>query len=313
MGTRLLDYIIDDVRESTENQDFSDTNGIQESEFVRFINNAQYRLQNLIVNQHPKVFTAEYVVNITSNTEEYTLPDMTFLGNKVTQVEYSPTTSDRDYYPLRPASLYNRNYNLEGDPDYYIRRNGKILLLPTPNNSGGKLRISYVKKVPKVDLRRGLVSAVTLGANSITSLTIDTTDVTTDATEIAKWTRMCVVDEEGNINMRNIKFTSYDSSTGVFTIDSSFTFDSGETIEVGNWIVMGPYSSSFLELPDEVERYIIDYASAYILHRDSSSDLNAQLLSLKDMESDIINSYAEIDDDIIEIPMINNTESWDWE
>jgi len=59
-----------------------------------------------------------------------------------------------------------------------------------------------------------------------------------------------------------------------------------------------------------VERYLIAYASWKILKRDSSIDSQEAMGELAQMESDIIEAYADVEDDITEIPVID--EDFDW-
>jgi hypothetical protein len=309
--SRYVSYLIEDVRESTENEEFSDTFGIKDKEFLRFLNDAQYRIHSLIIQKHPSVFMKESVTSITADQEVYTLPIDTYAGNRVVQVEFSTTGLDTDYYPLRPSSLYRRNKGAIGDPTHYIRKAGTVLLSPVPANSVGSLRITYSHKLPKLDLRRGSVATVVLTSSAITTLTLDVSTDSVDSTTLDKFTRMTIVDEEGNVQMKNIKFTNADSGTGVVTIDSAFTFESGETISVGDYVVAGAVSSTHTELDDMVERYLIAYATFKILHRDSNVDSDKQQQVLLAMESEIVESFAELTDDITEIPnIISYDDEW---
>jgi hypothetical protein len=313
--SRYVSYLIDDVRQSTENEDFSDTIGIKDAEFLRFLNDAQFRIQNKIVQKHPQVFLGTKTYSVVQSQEAYSLPIDTYMGNKVTAVEYNPQSSNDDYfYPLRPGSRYERDRGSEGDPRKYIRTNGQILLVPVPNQSNGSLELTYVQKLPKLDLRRGSVSSVTLDSstNTITALNLDVSTDSVDADTLNKFTRLTVVDEEGTVKMKNIKFTNANSSTGVVTIDSSFTYETGETIEAGDYIVAGAYSSTHVLLDDMVERYLIAYATLKILHRDSNlADLDTQNGILMEMEREIVEAYAEISDDIVEIPeILSDDDSW---
>lgn len=313
MTNRYVAHLITDVRDSTENTDFSDTIGIKDAEFLRYLNDAQHRIHNLLIQQHPSVFLVEKEYSIVNDQEEYSLPLDCFAGNKVTQVEYSPTSSDNDYYPLRPASLYNRSKGTKGDPSFYIRKSGKVLLLPVPNSSSGKLKITYVQKMPQLDLRRGTVSNVVLDSttNTITTLELDVSTDVVDGTTLAKYTRLTIVDEEGNIKMKNVKFTEANAGTGVVTIDPSFTYETGETISVGDYVVAGPISSTHSQLDSMIERYLIAYVSFKIFQRDSNvTDLQVQQSILGTLESEIVESYQEISDDITEIPVINNNDHW---
>jgi hypothetical protein len=313
--SRYVRYLIDDVRTSTENTDYSDTIGIKDTEFLRFLNDAQYRIQNLITQKHPNVFLTEKTYSVVGGQESYTLPNKAYMGNKVTQVEYSSDSTGTDnFFPLRPGSLFERNSGAEGDPIKYIRKNDTFLLVPVPTSSTGQLRVTYTHKLPKLDLRRGSVSSVTLATDTITALSLDVSTDSVDSAELDKFTRISIVDEEGNVKMRNIKVTDIDSATGVVTVDSSFTFESGETIAVGNYVVAGDYSSTHVMLDEMVERYLIAYCTLKILHRDSNvNDLQAQLGLVREMENDIVTAYSEISDDIMEIPnIISYDDDWNW-
>lgn len=318
---RNVQYLIEDVRESTENTDVSDTIGIKDAEFLRFLNDAQFRIHNLIVQQHPSVFLTEYTTSVVANQEAYDLPHTAYMGNKVTQVEYSYKTTGVDYfYPMRPGSLFERRSGTQNfsynRPIKYVRKAGQILLIPVPTSSNGQLRINYVHKIPKLDLKRGSVATAVLDSatNTITSLTLDVATDAVDQTELSKFTRFSFVDDEGNVQMKNVKATSINASTGVVTIDPSFTYDDGETISSGDIIVAGDYSSTHTQLDEMVERYMIAYATLKILQRDSNiTDLQVQQNILLEMETEIIAAYKEITDDIMEIPdIVSEDDSWNW-
>jgi len=313
--SRYVSYLIDDVRNSSENTDVSDTIGIQDAEFLRFLNDAQFRIQNLITQKHPSVFLTEYTTAVVANQESYTLPNKAYMGNKVSQVEFSSDTSGTDnFYPLRPGSLFERNSGADGNPLKYIRKAGAFLIVPIPTSASGQLRVTYTHKLPKLDLRRGSVASVTLTTSAISALALNVSTDSVDSTELAKFTRISIVDEEGNVKMRNIKITGVDAATGVVTVDAAFAFESGETISVGDYVVAGAYSSTHVLLDEMVERYLIAYCTLKILHRDSNiTDLQAQLALVREMENDIVTAYSEISDDIMEIPdIISYDDDWNF-
>jgi len=312
--SKHIDYIIDEIRESTENEEFDSTIGLTEEEILKFINHGMRRLHSKIVAQHPSIFLLTEEQDIVSNQEAYTLDHKAYLGNKVTQIEYSFSGSADDYYPLRPASLYNRDSGANGSPCKYIRKGGGFLLLPTPDQSGGKLRITYVRKSKRLDKRRGQIKAITTVGSAITNLEINYVQGSSvDNIELLKRTRFCVVDKYGNLKMENILLSSIDTSVSYDTtlaVDSSFAFQTGETIVVDDYIIPGEYTTTHFELGEEVERYLHAYAEWKVLKRDSSVDSQEALIELSEMERDIIASYADISDDIIEVPEINDTEDW---
>jgi hypothetical protein len=312
--SKLVDYIIDDARESTENEEFDTTVGLSEEEILKFINQAQFRLHSKIVAQHPQVFTSTYTFTTVADQEAYSIPSYkAYLKNKVSQVEFSKTNSTNDYYYLRPGYLRERDTGANGDPEKYIRRGGEILMLPTPTGSGGLLRLTYIRKIKKLDKRRGIIKAVTAADSAITNLEITYLNSSSiDAAQLNSNTRFTVVDKYGNIKMENVLLSGITTSASydaTLTVDSSFTYATGESIAVDDYIVSGPYSTTHFELGDEVERYIQLYTEWKILKRDSSIDSQEAIQELAQIEEDIIASYAEISDDILEIPEINED---DW-
>lgn len=304
---RRADILINQVRKQSENTDFSDTTGIGDEEIIQYLNDAQHRLQTVILSQHPAVFLTEFIQNITSRQETYDLPSDAYIGNKVTNVEYSSTGSEIDYVPLILGNLKNRASGVYGDPCFYIRQSGKLILSPVPDRSSAKLRLAYIKRIDQIDIRRGIISSVSLTDNTITSLLGDLSSTTyLDISSLSAAEYVCIVDTYGNIKMRNLPIISLDSSTGELVIDSSFEFQDGETIEVGDYVVTGKDTSTHSELERNCERYILAYASWRLMRRDSSVDAPEENNELTTMEREIAAAYAEVNDDVINIPIIQD-------
>ena len=148
--------LISQARTATENEDTGSTSfGIQDAEIIQYLNDAQYRLQSLIVHQHPDVFSDEAEITC-DGSEKYdlkTAAPLILIDNKVLNVEYSSTGNADDYYVLDETSLKNRSPGSDGSPEFYIRSSGKII--PVSKPSSGKLRVTYIKRIKE------LVSAVT--------------------------------------------------------------------------------------------------------------------------------------------------------
>lgn len=302
---RRTDILISQVRRQSENTDFSNTTGISDEEIIQYLNDAQHRLQTVILSQHPAVFLTEVVQNVVGRQEIYLLPSNAYLGNKVTNVDYSYSGSDRDYTSLSMGNLKNRFTGIYGDPNYYIRQSGKLILSPTPDRSQAKLRITYVKRIDQIDIRRGIISNVTLTGNTVTNLVGDLSSPTYfDIENLQAAEYVCIVDNYGNIKMRNLPLLSIDSALGTLNIDPAFTFQDGETISVGDYIVIGKDTSTHSELERNCERYLLTYAAWRLMRRDSSVDAPEENNELTTMENEIAAAYAEVNDDIIEIPII---------
>jgi hypothetical protein len=311
MSLYLAD-LITEIRNHTENQDFSDTIGIKDEEFIRFINDGQFRLHSLIVQQHMNAFLAEKDISIVAGQEAYPYPDDIYLNSRVTQIMYKNTSDDKDFYTLKPSHLVNRNPGLEGSPSRYIRKANTFLINPVPvsASAGAALRINYTRRIPRLDLRAARVNKVTLVDNTIDSITFNVSSEIVDSPRFAKYNYFTVVDKEGNIKMSHIPFDEINATTGVVTITSGFTFEDGETISAGDWVCAGDFCTTHSELPEEVERYLIAYSAWKILKRDSNADFAEQQQELLEMETEIVAAYADLLDDIYEVPIINDDIDW---
>jgi hypothetical protein len=305
--SRLIDHLITDIRAHTENEEFSDSIGIDDEEFVGFLNDAQYRLHSLIVQNHSSIFLEEKVIQTVVRQQNYTLPSDIYIKNKVSGVEYSYNSDTKNYYFLKPITQRNRS-NQEGTPINYIRQSGKILLSPIPLDTGAQIRVTYVRQISRIDKRRASVSSTTLdtSANTITALSFDVSTDTIDSTALNKYNFFSIVDKNGTIKMKDIPYDSYDTSTGVVTLTAGFVFEEGESIAVGDYVCSGKNSTTHSEFPEEIERYLIAYCTWKIFKRDSSVDSQEQTQELLEMERDIVAGYADPTDDIYEIPDIND-------
>ena len=298
---RYVKYLIDQVRRETENEEVSDFVGIQDSEFLQYINDAQHHLQALIVAQHPNVFLEEYVVSTTTDQDTYTLPSDCFLENKINNVEYSSTGEDADYYILEETSLKRRNPGITGAPGKYIRMSGKIVLNVAPQSSG-KLRITYVKRLNELDLRTALIDSYDAG-----TITLENNTLITNTSSLKEHDYICIVDSDGGIIHKNVKKTSQNSLGTQVVIDTSTI--TGSPVN-GQYIVGGKDTTTHSDLPRNVERYLIAYCSWKILKRDSSVDSAEMVQELSQMANDIVKSYAMISDDVQFIPQLNSWDDW---
>lgn len=303
---RNVKYLIQDIREATENQDVSEFIGISDREILRIINEAQSKLQAEIVKRSPKIFTTEKTFSL-NGSASYKIPDNAFLGNKITDVKYKSSLTDNWEIRIDPEYITNQDFSGEGLPNKYIRRPGRIILQPNPRT--GFLRVTYVKRVPKLDLQRGVVDSVALSGTSIDSLFFNVTTEELDLDAINRDEYITIIDSLGNIKMPYIRISAIDSSTGEVTVHPSFSFEEGQTIEAGDIVVSGKYSSTHSEFDESIERYIQAYAEMIVFKRDGSAEIQTQAEVLASIQQEIIDSYAQITDDIMYIPEVN--EDWD--
>src|SRR5688572_25042917 len=200
---RRSELLIEQARKATENTTYNSDTGIDDEEFLQYLNDAQDRMKSRIQSKFPKLFTAEYVVTLSDDQEAVPLPPDLYNETRIENVEYSQTGNAEDYRALDSGVSFERVNGSAGRPRFYIRRGNYILLQPKAQN-GGKVRFEYQRDIPRLDKRRATVSAVTLntGALTITSLTLDTSVLTADdITAIQNAEYGTIVDRNGVIKM----------------------------------------------------------------------------------------------------------------
>lgn len=293
-----VENLIKRSRRETENEEFSDNTGIAEQEFIDYLNDSQKDLQSAIARMHQNVFTVEENIDVVFGQESYPLPKDILLDNRISYVWFSRTGQAKHLRKLRSGTFTERLFDNGSDPVLYIRSNNKLLLSPIPNRAvPNGLKLVYIKKAPDLDIRRAKVSSVVLSGNTITSLTLDiAADLQRD--ELLEENYFCTVDVLGNQTMRRILFTDINTITGEVTIDPSFVFEDGETITAGNYLVKGFDSVNISTLADTCERYLVAYVNFKALKRDSSSDSFEQSQELLSMRGEIVDLFAETDDDV---------------
>jgi hypothetical protein len=313
-----ISYLIAQSRRDTNNRSeaivVSDTEGIQDEDFIRYLNAGQERLQSVIVNRNFQAFDKISYIDTVQNQIEYSLPDDCYYKNKIVCLDYSNTGNLEDYYNLAQKQLKERGNLSSMYLQGYALRAGKVVLDPSPSISvTNGLRLTYVRRVSSLDIQRGIVSAVTLdtGTNTITSLTLDVSGTpplsSKNISYLLEKQYLCVVDAYGNQKMIKVPVTAIDPNSGAVTIPSSFVFTTGETIAVGDYVCGGYRATTHSELSDECERYLIQYCNWRVQKRDSSQDAQETNQELKELENDIVESFADLNEDVEYIPMIDDS------
>lgn len=320
--SKRVDRLITLIRSTTQNELANSVTDITDDEILQYINEGQNRIQARIVAQHPNVFITEEYVTAVSFQEEYNLPANCMIGGKINEVWYTTTYNSAHpvWYRLKLGNPKYRLSHVASLPQYYWRREklltgvGSFVVSPPPQGTNCAFRVVYTQKLDKLDIRRGILSSVTLDTTNlkVTALTLDVSGTPSiDVTELALNDYFCIVDKYGTMQMRNIPFaadgsTSLDATTGIITVDTSFVYQSGESIAVGNYVTCGTDATTHSQLSDDIERYLIQFATYKMFKHDSSSDVSVQLNELQLMEQEIILSYQCIDEDDVDITVTDN-------
>jgi hypothetical protein len=301
---RKLELLILASRRATENQEFTDTAGIQDEEFIQYFNDGQEEIHSLLNQAFPHILMASKEIQMVQGQEAYDIPEDVYLGTRIDFVEFSQNGQAQNYYPLKKGSLKERLNGLQTDPTFYIRNGSQLLLQPAPQSGSGKIRVSYQKAIPRLDIQRATVETVTLGAgNTITTLVLDDT-LLLDTDALLEEGYVTITDKDGVIKMQSVPVTAI-SSTGVVTIDPSFVYQDGESISVGDVVLRGKKSSQFSSLPDVTEKYLLEYANTRILIRDSSTDADAVGQVLAKVQNTLQTAFAEPDSDPDYVPVLD--------
>ena len=302
--------IISNARLDTRNADDIPTStnqvGIETAAFLRFVNFAQQRLQGRISKVYPVLFEAVQEIDIVDGQAQYSINDNVYLGTRIRKVEYSFSGSTQDYRPLPPTNPYN-TYNSPGRPCAYHRRDGYIILEPTPSGSTGTIRVTYERTLDRLDVRRGRINGTPSGA--VIDLTHSTYGgpSTADEALFVAGTYVCACDHYGTPILYNGIISSYNSSTDALTLAANVDtyLVEGKTLAdlADGYITLGKYTTTHSKLTDEAERYLTEYCSRRIFKRESSDDATAIDAELEPIEQELIVSYKIADKDVKPIPI----------
>lgn len=302
---RYLADLITTARNHSLNATSSSSVGVSDDHFIQYFNDGQDRIQNLLAKIGVYLFETTTEIDIVSATRSYALPSRTLAGNRVRMVEYSRDGDSRHYGPLVQLTALQLSNDETSYPYGYLVRNGTIVLSPVPQSGGGKLRVTYAQRLDDLDIRRASVASRTDSGTAITALALSTTG--DDVTALDGGSYLCVNDRDGNVTMRNLRYDSYDDSTGVVTITgSSFTYDTGESIAVGDYVTLGQDTTTHSKLDPTIERYLVKYAVREVVAiEDSSADVTQLDQMLVAMENDIEELFSPVNQDIQTIPITN--------
>lgn len=302
---KRLDILIRDARRQSGNVDYSATQGIKQAEFVRWANDAQDRLFNLMQSAHSTLFTKESFIDSVSGQASYALPSDVFISHNVSKVDYSLSGNAQGYAPLEYRTA-RQEISVPGYPTSYFLRNGYMIVSPIPMSSvGNGFRLNYEYTIPTLDMRRGLIS--THGLTSITltdnaTLIEETEDDLTDG-----WVDyITVVNAAGTQVATAIPVTGYSSTTKI--IACTLTAAQNTAVQnTSNYVIFGTGATTHANLPQVCERYLTAYMTTMAQLRDSNKEAGDSSTVLKSMEDEIMAAIEILEEDIMAIPIGDST------
>lgn len=308
MALERLDLLVRRAREQSGNRTYSSTQGVQQREFVRYANDAQKHLFGQFTQTHSSLYNAVYYINTVANQASYTLDTAIYLKSNVIKAEYSPTGDARLYRPLSLRTPKSER-SVAGYPDSYFLRDGALVVSPYPMSSTTNgIRVEAQYKIPTLDIRRGTITARSLSGSALTSITLSSTGLITETEDDLSngWVDyISVVDINGAVLCQDIRVSSYNSSTNVINV--SKTLDSDETVPVDAYVVFGAYATTHSMLPENCDRYIVQYMSRGVQSRDSNQEAISTREDMKAMEAELINEVNDLEEDTLAISILDDS------
>lgn len=304
----MLDYvgtIIKNAREDARQTLSADVIGDQvlsDNALVRYCNYAIERIMHVVVNNVTNgstYFEREYATGLVRDQAFYEVPDNVYLRERYKDVSVTDSQSQSFWRELREKDISYRRDTL-GFPREYIRTQGKILLSPVPDVTGGFIRVIYDRSPDRVQTRRGLVTSTT--GTPITAITLNNATFATDVDAFENQSFLCVVSPDGVVKAYNVPFTAI--TTTSVTVPSH-TLATGETISTGDYVVPGKWTTTHPALPLICEKYITQYVVVKAFRKESSSDEGSANSELAAMETEIKDAFMSTSKDEMQIQIDN--------
>lgn len=318
--SRRLELLIKFLRESVEFPHADgDTDSVSDLEFVQYLNDGQDFLFGDLINAHANFYLTTDTVDIVADQQSYTLPSNMFMGSKIKKVEYLYGSGSQDYRAIPVGTEFDlRTDYTSSYPALYCRGNSYLKLSPLPSSSlTDGLRITYTRKIKRLDIRRGVIASASKTGTTLNTITLDltpalgkdsgTVSAARDLLNVSDY--ICVVDSDGTSVLDAIPIDSYNSSTGVITVRSSYTTTVAAASFVDKYVVTGDYTSTHSELPDNCERYLLTFSTLKLLRRGGNA---LEAVSCKEelgaIGYNIVETFGSPDDDVYRL---RTDELWD--
>jgi len=290
---RRIEFLINQVRKSTDN---TDKNGVSDAEIIEFFNDGIDAIQAIIhsSNYTPDMFLAKKTYDFDFSSTEYELPEDIYSTNALMNVEVRFGNSNvnegfrtvKRITDMEQADFFG----------YYLRDNKIIFALSEQNTikAFDQFRITYFRQLKRFDKRWAAIGSVTPG----TPNTLNITNADVEFAEIDDV--FSVVDADGVVIQAGLKIVS---TAGLPT---AITFTGDTTgIAANQYIVMGKLSSTHTELPQSVQPYLLDYVRQRLYTRQNYNDANKQMMFSQASQSAITTIFSNKGRDISEPPIVD--------
>lgn len=297
------DHIIRTARSRSGNKNYGRNQGVQQRDFVQFLNDAQTRIYNLILQTRSSLYQRQAFANTTANSPYVDLPeDDIFLSHNVVAVLYSHNGNPINYAPLELRTV-RQEISVPGYPSSYFLLDDQIVLSPYPSSGTvNAIKMTYQKVIPKLDIRRAKIAS-----GSVATYVLEDTATLLDETEddlADGWVDyVSFVDADGVILATGtMGVVSYTATTRTLVLSGTPAVSI-----VGSYMVFGKNATTNCQLPEICERYLTEYTVMRAQMGDGNKESVDTSPVLVAIEKEIVDAIEELEEDIFAIPIVDRS------
>lgn len=296
------DIIIRTARARSGNKDFGRNQGVAQREFVQYLNDAQARIYNLLLQTRSSLFQRQVYLDTTARSPYVELPeDDIFLGHNVVAAMYSHNGNAVNYAPLELRTV-RQEVSVQGYPGSYFLLEDQLVLSPYPGSGvQNAIKLTYQKVIPSLDIRRAKVASGSVATYVLTdnaTLLDETEDDLADG-----WVDyVSFVDADGDEVVSELGVVSYTAATRTLVLSAT-----PSASIVGSYLVFGKNVTTHCQLPEICERYLTEYTVMRAQMGDSNKESVATSPVLMAIEKEIVDAVEELEEDISAIPILDSS------
>ena len=243
---RYIGILIDEVGDQSANPraDVTDTAGVSDNELLTYFRNAQRRLQNRIVANVPNtgLFDKRADFSLAIGDSSLTVPGDLFFNLKIKRIQIS-TDNGSNWYDLSVGASSRVVLSTEIQRPTFYTVSGNDILFDGTLQSACTARITYVRRLDRLDIRRGTVEDTTDDATNYLTIVVADDEYLVPA-QIEKYVGdyLCINDRRGNVLYYNLELDSWDEGTRTISLTNALMTDG--PIPDGAYITLGTYSTT---------------------------------------------------------------------
>lgn len=287
---RELQFLINDVRQRTDN---TDTNAVSDREIIGYFNDCVKSIQSICskANVLSSYFKSSIFYPSPVADQELDLPSDVFGDNAVTYVDISSDASGSpDSWSTLERISQEEGHYLTG----WYTRNKKIVFTGTRGaNLGYGARAWYFKRLPRWDKAWATFTSKIGQAVTINVLDSDFSKIDRFITFINPLTN----------EVRASGLSYVVTAPGQITVTGDVS-----SLVAGDLMLMGKISTIDIELPEEVEPYILDYVGKRIYGRNNyREDATQNDYFTADDRDNITSIFADAGKSIVHPPITDTS------